>query len=68
MTLSVLEWKRIRGNGGEGFDVIYGDLGKDYLSGQEGHDVIYGDSDNDYITGGEGDDKLYGGLERKGFN
>jgi Ca2+-binding RTX toxin-like protein len=47
-------------NGGLGDDRIWGDSGKDNLSGGDGNDKIRGGTQNDRIFGGNNDDDLAG--------
>ncbi|WRH67094.1 MAG: Calx-beta domain-containing protein [Planktothrix sp. GU0601_MAG3] len=50
-------------SGGNGNDLMFGDLGNDTLEGEAGNDIAYGNSEDDQLNGGEGDDLLYGGQE-----
>ena len=47
-------------NGGDGVDIITGDLGDDHLHGRDGNDVLNGGVGKDKLTGGTGDDTLNG--------
>lgn len=42
-------------------DTVYGDTGKDTISGGGGEDTLFGQEGKDTLSGGEGDDTLYGG-------
>ncbi|MCI5060575.1 MAG: type I secretion C-terminal target domain-containing protein [Alphaproteobacteria bacterium] len=48
-------------NGGDGDDIIQGDIGNDILSGGNDDDTIYGGAGNDTINGDDGDDTIFGG-------
>ena len=48
-------------SGGDGNDVIYGNMADNILRGGNGADSIYGESGNDHIEGGSGSDSLGGG-------
>lgn len=48
-------------SGGDGNDVIYGNMADNILRGGAGADSIYGESGNDHIEGGSGNDSLSGG-------
>jgi Ca2+-binding RTX toxin-like protein len=45
-----------------GNDVLWGELGDDYVQGGDGNDIDYGDDGNDDLDGGLGDDVLYDGA------
>ena len=47
--------------GGDGNDVLVGNLNNDMLIGDAGDDVEYGYGGNDYLYGGDGNDVFYGG-------
>jgi Ca2+-binding RTX toxin-like protein len=49
-------------NGGDGNDLIYGNLADNQLLGGNGADTIYGEWGNDRIEGGNGNDSLSGGF------
>jgi hypothetical protein len=49
-------------SGGDGNDLIYGNLANNVLLGGNGADTIYGDWGNDRIEGGAGNDSLSGGF------
>ena len=57
--------------GGNGDDILWGNINADTISGSNGNDILdggpgnddlRGDNDNDYLAGGEGDDLLNGGF------
>lgn len=45
-----------------GYDFLYGGIGRDILYGSQGNDYIDGESDEDFLDGGSGNDFLFGGL------
>lgn len=47
--------------GGDGSDIIYGDIWTDRISGGAGADSLHGMEGDDYIKPGEGDDRVSGG-------
>jgi hypothetical protein len=49
-------------SGGEGQDLLNGDVGNDMLLGGNGDDTLRGESGNDTLEGGEGNDLLEGGV------
>ncbi len=58
-------------SGGEGDDILWGNVGSDTINGAEGddildggpgHDNLFGEADNDYLSGGDGNDNLDGGA------
>lgn len=48
-------------------DQIFGGNGNDILSGNLGNDLIYGEGGNDTLNGGAGDDLLFGGDGANSF-
>lgn len=48
-------------NGNLGNDQLHGEGGDDILNGGSGNDALYGDAGNDALSGGIGNDKLFGG-------
>lgn len=48
--------------GGSGNDIIFGQLGKDFISSNGGDDVLSGGSGDDELKAGSGDDVLLGGA------
>ena len=49
--------------GGEGNDILYGNLSTDTLFGSEGDDVLYGGFMADSLVGGPGFDVIYGEVD-----
>jgi Ca2+-binding RTX toxin-like protein len=47
--------------GGNGNDIIDGDIGNDLLNGEDGDDTIYGGAGQDIVNGGDGDDTIFSG-------
>jgi Ca2+-binding RTX toxin-like protein len=54
---------RNHASGGDGNDLIIGNIGYDRIHGQEGDDTIFGRHGRDEIFGGAGDDILSGGPD-----
>jgi len=53
-------------NGGDGNDVLFGDLGNDTLNGGNGRDILFGGLGDDLLSGGTGADVFhFGRLEGK---
>lgn len=52
----------VKGIGGGGDDVFYGEQGNDTLYGWDGNDSLYGGADDDYIYGEAGNDVCVGGA------
>lgn len=46
--------------GGNGIDIICGELGRDWISGRDGNDLLFGGQDYDSLYGNAGVDTLYG--------
>jgi hypothetical protein len=47
-------------DGGNGNDIMFGQLGNDTMLGQSGDDVVFGGEGNDFMSGGADDDILFG--------
>jgi Ca2+-binding RTX toxin-like protein len=48
--------------GGQGNDILYGNLGRDTLCGGAGNDFLSGNQSSDLLDGCEGNDTIFGGA------
>jgi Ca2+-binding RTX toxin-like protein len=48
--------------GGQGNDLLYGNLGSDTLCGGAGNDFLSGNQSSDLLSGCEGNDTIFGGA------